>query len=212
MSFMPFFITRKYESGFIVNSLKEQKFSLLFIFLFVALHSYFPQKFERFLVSIIPLVLVVITPFIYFLLSNWKNFKVRLVLMLLLNTAILSAASFYPSQGNIIKMALYIDHNPQVHKILNFEKTLEWIPEKFIAKNNHYQILDIDENSLKDINSENCEQIIVINEFLYEKYQNQLKNFTKKAQFNVNFIESIAYKLNRKNNIRRSPLIVLGCH
>lgn len=211
MSFLPFFISRKYEKGFIRNSLAEQKFSLIFIFLFVALHSYFPQKFERFLVSIIPLVLVVITPFVYFLLSHWKTYRIRLIFLLLLNTAILSAASFHPSQGNIIKMALFIDQHPQVQRVLNFEKTLEWIPEKFIAKNSHYQILDIDENSLVDLRPDNCEQIIVINEFLYEKNQEKLKSFAKKAQFNVNFIETIAYNLNRKNNIRRSPIIVLGC-
>lgn len=211
MSFLPFLITKKYEKGFIWNSLKDQKFSLVFIFLFVALHSYFPQKFERFLVSIIPLVLVVIAPFISFLLTNWKIYRLRLIILLLLNTAILSAASFHPSQGNIIKMALFIDQHPQVQKVLNFEKTLEWIPEKFISKNTNYHILDIDENSLADLKPEACEQIIVVNEFLYEKHRDKLQSFAKKAQFNVNFIETIAYNFNRKNNIRRSPLIVLGC-
>lgn len=211
MSFLPFLITKKYEKGFVVSALKEQKYSLIFIFLFVALHSYFPQKFERFLVSIIPLVLIVMTPFISFFVKNWRQFKIRWSFIILLNFSVLLAASFQPSQGNIIKMALFIDNHPEIKRALNFEKTLEWIPEKFISKNLHYQILDITESSLADLNSSQCDQILVINEFLYEQYQNRLESFSVKGKFGVNFLESIAYKLNRKNNIRRSPLVVLGC-
>lgn len=211
MSFLPFMFTKKYQKGFVVSALKEQKYSLVFIFLFVALHSYFPQKFERFLVSIIPLVLVVMTPFIHFLVINWREYKIRWSFILLLNFSVLLAASFQPSQGNIIKMALFIDHHPEVKKVLNFEKTLEWIPEKFIAKNTQYQILDITEDSIKDLDPHQCEQVLVINEFLYEKNQSLLAAYQIKDNFGVNFLESIAYKLNRKNNIRRSPLVVLGC-
>jgi hypothetical protein len=211
MSFLPFYFTKKYEKNFVVDSLKKQKFSLIFIFLFVALHSYFPQKFERFLISIIPLVLVVMTPFVNFFLTHFREYKVRLSIALVLNFLILIAASFQPSQNNIIKMALFIDNHPEVIKVLNFDKTLEWIPEKFIAKNKHYQIIDINEASIKDFSPQSCENIIVINEFLYEQNKEQLSQFKVKDKFGVNFIESIAYKLNRKNNIRRSPLVILGC-
>lgn len=211
MSFLPFYFSKKYEKNFISTNLIQQKFSLVFIFFFVLLHSYFPQKFERFLISIIPLVLVVITPFLGHLIYNYKQYKWRLSFLALINLILLFTASFRPSQSNIIQMALYIDRHPEVLKVLNYGKTLEWIPEKFIVKNHHYQIIDVDDSGLLDLNHEKCENILVINEYEYKAHPEKFSKFKIKDIFGVNFIEALSYKLNQKNNIRRSPLIVLGC-
>ncbi|MCB0368428.1 MAG: hypothetical protein KDD45_03065 [Bdellovibrionales bacterium] len=211
MGFIPFYFSKKITASFIKNNLVKQKFSLIFVILFVALHSYFPQKFERFLISIIPLILVLMTPFVGFLLRNFKTYKIRLTFLFLINFSVLFAASFQPSQGNIINLSLFIDKHPGINNVLNFEKTLEWIPEKFITNNHNYHIIDINQNQIGTLDPKNCSQVIVINEFLYEKDKYLFKDYKIKDQFNVNFIESIAYKLNRKNNIRRSSLIVLGC-
>ncbi|MCK6599351.1 MAG: hypothetical protein L6Q37_13380, partial [Bdellovibrionaceae bacterium] len=211
MSFFPILITKDFNKAFLLSVLKKNTFSVLFIFFFVALHTYFPQKFERFLVPIIPLFLILLTPFIAHLLKHFKKYKIRLLCLFILNSTILTAAAFQPSQGNIIKMALFIDQHPKIEKIFNFESTIEWLPEKFISKNSQFKIIPISSNSLADIDPSLCENIIVINEFLYEQKKALLSAYDVKAKFGVNFIESLAYRFNKKNNIRRSPLIVLGC-
>ncbi len=210
LTFFPFLWLNVTKKSFTLPVLKKLDYAWVFILLFVALHSYFPQKFERFMVSIIPLLIVLMTPYFTELVLQWPQKQWRLITMGLLNLFILINASFFPSQKNIINMALFIDRHNGIKTIYNLEKTLEWIPEKFIFLNRNYSIVDLNLASIKDQAENNCQSAIIVNDFIFQEQKELLKDFRIIDTFNVNWIESLAYRFNKKNNIRRAPLHVLS--
>lgn len=213
LTFFPFLWISKWSKTFSGTIFKKLDFAWVFILLFVALHSYFPQKFERFMVSIIPLLIVLMTPYFTQLVLMWPRQKWRLVTMATLNMFVLINASFFPSQKNIINTALFIDRHNSIRTIYNLEKTIEWIPEKFIFLNRNYAIVDLTLSGIKDQAENSCQSAIIVNDFIFQEQRELLKDFKIIDTFNVNWIESLAYKFNKKNNIRRAPLHVLSnCH
>ncbi|MBL7544001.1 MAG: hypothetical protein JNL11_09300 [Bdellovibrionaceae bacterium] len=210
LSFFPFLWFNNGGKSFARIVFKKLNYAWVFIALFVALHSYFPQKFERFMVSIIPLLIVLMTPFFTRLVSLWPQKKAALITMGVLNIFILINASFFPSQKNIINMALFIDRHSEIKTIYNLEKTLEWIPEKFIFRNHDYSIVDLSLAAVKDQAEKNCQAAIIVNDFIFQEQRDVLKNFRVVDTFEVNWIERLAYRFNKKNNIRRAPLHVLS--
>jgi hypothetical protein len=210
LSFFPFLYIGNTGKGLARPVFKKLNYAGVFIALFVALHSYFPQKFERFMVSIIPLLIVLMAPFFARLLLMWPHKKWQLITMGVLNLFILINASFFPSQKNIINAALFIDKHNSIKTVYNLEKTIEWLPEKFIFLNRGYTIVDLTLASVKDQPPNNCQAAIIVNDFIWTQEKETLKDYHIVNTFNVNLIESFAYKFNKKNNIRRAPLHVLS--
>ncbi len=210
LSFFPFLWIGNTSKDVVGPVFKKLNYAWVFIALFVALHSYFPQKFERFMVSIIPLLIVLMTPFFTRLVLMWPQKKWQLMTMAVLNVFILINASFFPSQKNIINAALFIDKHHDIKTVYNLDKTIEWIPEKFIFLNRGYSIVDLPLAAVKDQPANNCQAAIIVNDFIWQQEKEALKDFHVVDTFNVNLIERFAYKFNKKNNIRRAPLHVLS--
>jgi hypothetical protein len=210
LSFFPFLWINSGGKSVHTAVFKKLNFAWVFIALFVALHSYFPQKFERFMVSIIPLVIVLMTPYFTRLVFQWPRKKWQLITMGALNLFILINASFFPSQKNIINAALFIDKHNGIKTIYNLDKTLEWIPEKFIYLNRGYSIVDLPLAAVKDQLGNNCQAAIIVNDFILQEQKETFKDFQIIDTFQVNWIERLAYRFNKKNNIRRAPLHVLS--
>lgn len=210
LTFFPFLWINNMSKDVVGPIFKKLNFAWVFIALFVALHSYFPQKFERFMVSIIPLVIVIMTPLFTRLVLMWPQKKWQLITIGVLNVFILINASFFPSQKNIINAALFIDRHGEIKTIYNLEKTIEWIPEKFIFLNRGYSLVDMPLSAVKDQPANSCQSAIIVNDFIWQQHKEELKGFRVIDTFPVNLIEGLAYKFNKKNNIRRAPLHVLS--
>lgn len=215
LTFFPFLWINNMSKPVLGPVFKKLDYAWVFIALFVALHSYFPQKFERFMVSIIPLIIVIMTPFFTRLVLLWPQKKWQLVTIGILNLFILVNASFYPSQKNIIDTALFIDKHNEIKTFYNLDKSIEWIPEKFIFLNRGYSIVDLTMSGIKDLAmtdlvKTNCTSAIIVNDFIWQQQREALKEFQIVGTFQVNLIERLAYRFNKKNNIRRAPLHVLS--
>lgn len=210
LSFFPFLWFNNTGKDIALPVFKKLNYAWVFIALFVVLHSYFPQKFERFMVSIIPLLIVLMTPFFTRLVLMWPQKKWQLITMGALNLFILVNASFYPSQKNIIDAALFIDRHHDIKTYYNLEKTIEWLPEKFIYLNRDYSIIDLPLTAMKDQPSNHCQSATIVNDFIWQQQKETLKDFHIVDTFNVNLIERFAYRFNKKNNIRRAPLHVIS--
>jgi hypothetical protein len=193
-------IFHRVSSIWLFDYLKKYRSLLTMGLLFIFLHSLFAQKFERFLIPLLPLILVLLTPWIA---SLWENghYK-RLGSAILLNMALWGAASFQPAQDNIIKMALYLDKNPQIKSVYRIDQIPEWIPTAFI-QNPQFQFLDISKQALEKLKL-NCQERIVLPTDLNILAMN--KSWTIEAHFTVNWMESIAYRFNPNNNRRRTEL------
>ncbi len=209
LTLAPFFIM-KYPAGFWKAHLRSQRLNLIFIFLFVFLHSLFPQKFERFLISILPLLIFFMARIFrqVFLEKDFRPWRWRS--LILLNFFLFLPATFSPAQKNIIGLARFLDQHPEYNQVFSLNDTLTWIPEIFIEKSRPHMVQITDEQ-WTSLNPKDCSQILVLNSYYAEVFADQLKNFRLLEKFPVNYIEDLAYRMNKKNNLRRTPLLVYGC-
>lgn len=209
LTLSPFFIM-KYPTGFWRNHLRAQRLNLIFIFLFVFLHSLFPQKFERFLISILPLLIFFMAHPFRHLYAEKVRRPFRWYSLLFVNFFLFIPASFSPAQKNIIGLARFFDQHPQFNQVLTVNETLTWIPEIFVEKSRP-RMTQISEEQLPSLDAKDCSQVIVVNSYYAELLKTQLERFRLIEKFPVNYIEDLAYRLNKKNNLRRTPLLVYGC-
>ncbi len=208
MTFLPFFI-KKYSPEVMSTGFKKLRSVWLIVFLFVFLHSLFPQKWERFLISIIPLLLFLLFPFLWELQKNFKNHKFRLISLYTLNGLIFFVASFFPPQKNLIEMSRYLNQHPEITKIHRLHDTPGWITEAFILDKKFHFVESTSEDLVRE-NWNDCQNAVVLARHDLVANEELTKKLQLKAQFNVNLIEQLAYKLNPKNNARRVQLNLYG--
>jgi len=135
--------------------------------LFILLHAFFAQKFERFMIPVVPLVFVLITPVVLDYFSRFKQHRWRLGFLLALNMPLFFIAAFFPSQKNIIEVALFLDQHQQIKNVYYLADTPEWIPEAFIEHKNHQmKVLPEKEmlTRLTDASSVGAEDLILVPE------------------------------------------------
>lgn len=211
ITLMPFFI-KKYSIDFLKKQVTEQRSLYIILFLFLFLHSLFPNKWERFVISIVPLLILVLFPFLHEMQSQFRKYRFRLGSLYIINFFLFLLASFFPAQKNLIDMSLYLDQNPHIKKIHRLNETPGWITEAFILKKN-FEFIESNEQLLNNEKWDNCEAALVLGQPLLEKYQEITKKLVLKKQFDVNLIEQWAYKLNPDKNPRRVRLyFYTGCN
>lgn len=210
MCLTPFFI-KKYPRDFLIKSLKPLRSLWMFVFLFVFLHSLFPQKWERFVISIVPILIMLVFPFLYYLQQNFSQHRARLISLYSVNGILFFVASFFPPQKNLIEMSRYLDRHPEIVKVHRVNDTPGWITEAFIL-NKRFEFIAADETKLANVDWADCGQAVVIGAFDLPNYSGLAAKLHLKAEFNVNLIEQAAYRLNPKNNQRRVKLYLYsGC-
>lgn len=205
------FLFAKYPAGYIKSELKKYRVAWLFLILFVALHNMFPQKWERFLVSIFPILMVATAPFFWQLWKERSRRKARWISLIIFNTILLIPASFTRPQNAILELALQLDKHPEITKVYRTEGQPEWFPEVFVAKKT-YEVLDIPNGTLPaQWPAIDCQSWVIINEDQKIKYGEQLNAFKVAQELPSNWIERLAYKLNPNNNQRRASMYAVTC-
>jgi hypothetical protein len=210
VAFIPFFI-KKYPKEFVFEYLKKYRSLLIILGLFVFLHSLFPQKWERFIISVVPLLIFLVFPFLWYLHKSFNKYKWRLSSLYLINFILFFVASFFPAQKNLIEMSLYLNEHPEIKKIHRVADTPGWITEAFIL-DKKFEFIESNREILKAVDWTDCSSVFVLGEAQNEEYKEITQNLKTKAEFNVNLIEQLAFKTNPKNNLRRVKLkIYSGC-
>jgi hypothetical protein len=270
MTFLPFLI-KKYPSEVLLQSFKRLRTTWMILFLFVFLHSLFPQKWERFMISVIPTMLFLVFPYLLYLQQNFSQHKVRLISLYSLNGLVFFLASFFPPQKNLIEMSRYLNDHPEIKRIHRVNNTPEWITDAFVynklaeeeglAKQQQlesrrvqpmgtgvvgtgaegasagtvaaggadgangtgpvpeptvrsdrsdikkgYEFIESNKALIADENWRDCSVALVLAKHDLPEYAEITSKLKLRAQFNVNLIEQLAYKLNPKNNARRVEL------
>lgn len=208
---VPFFI-QKYPQGFVWALIKKYRVFWLILALFVFLHSLFPQKWERFVVSVIPIMLLLAFPFLYEMQQNYQKHKSRLIFLYTLNFILFLVASFFPAQKNLIEMSLYLDQHPEIKKVYRIADTPGWITEAFIL-DKRFEFVESNVAEIKAVDwKSNCDQALVIGQAQQEEVADLTQHLFAKAQFDVNLIEQLSFKLNPTKNLRRVQLkLYTGC-
>jgi hypothetical protein len=208
--FFPWLIA-KYPTGFLKAYFHRYRSLLIILALFLLLHSMFANKFERFLISMIPVLLFLMAPLLGYFIENFRRYRWRLGSMLLLNFLLWMPASFFPAQGNIIELARFMDRHPEYTALISVDNSIEWVPDAFIRAP-LFAIQQVNAAQLQTVDSKDCHNLVAVNEKTLQGQREYLeKNFRALDHFTVNAIESVAYKLNAEHNVRRSPLTVFGC-
>lgn len=210
IGFIPFFI-KKYPAQLTAGYLRQNRSLLFMVGLFVFLHSLFPQKWERFIISLIPILIMLIYPFLYHLHLEFRKNRIRLLLLHTLNGSLFVVASFFPAQKNLIDMSRFLNDHPEVKTIYRVDSTPEWITEAFILKKN-FNFIDLEPSLLNTVDWNDCSRMLVLSEAQEEKFKPLTDRLRLRAGFDVNLIEQLAYKFNPKNNLRRVKLSLFsGC-
>lgn len=208
---VPWLIAR-YPQGFLKDYFKRYRSLYIILALFLLLHSMFANKWERFMISMIPVMIFMMVPMISYFVQNWAQRKMRMISLLVVNFIFWFPASFFPAQKNITDLARYMDEHPEYKYLISIDLTIDWIPDAFM-RNVYYNVSHVYTKDFQKLPmSDKCDYIIALNEKAYEANKDFLaEKFSFLARFDVNVIESIAYKLNPENNVRRSPLMIYGC-
>lgn len=210
MTFLPFFI-KKYPKEIWQTSFHQQRTLWVILFLFIFLHSLFPQKWERFMISVIPILLFLVFPYLLHLQQNFHQHKARLIGLYSLNGLVFVIASFFPPQKNLIEMSRYLNLHPEIQKIHRVNNTPEWITDAFIL-NKRYEFIESNAQLIHGENWADCSKALVLATRDVPQFQDVVERLQLKAQFSVNLIEQLAYKMNPKNNARRVQLnLYSGC-
>lgn len=205
------FLFAKYPAGFIKSELKKYRTAWIFLALFVLLHNMFPQKWERFLVSIFPILMVATAPFFWQLWKERRQRKARWISLIILNTILLIPASFTRPQNAILELALNLNKHPEITKVYRTEGQPEWFPEVFVAQKS-YVVTDIQNGATpSQWPPIDCQTWVIINEDQKNQYGDQLKNFAIAQKLPSNWIERLAYKLNPSKNQRRASMYAYTC-
>jgi hypothetical protein len=198
-----------------VTNLKSQRSLWISSVLFIFLHSLFSQKFERFMIPVIPLFMLVFSGLVFQLIQK-KELSLKAVFALgfclVFNFVLFFPASFGPSQINIINLALFIDKNPQFSEIYNINESITWIPDVFIdSKNRPLGFNEKPKADLEGLSAQSCEVLVIVNEKNKLKFANDIDKYKLIQILDVNLIERVAFKLNPIHNERRSPLYLYSC-
>lgn len=204
IALVPFFIA-KYPKLFLKEQWTKYRGLYVVLFLFVFLHSLFPNKWERFLISLLPLFVLILFPYLKYLIDNFSKYKFRLVFLFSLNGILFLIASFFPAQKNLIEISRFLDQNSEIKKVYRVANTPEWITEAFILKP-QFQFVDADVAELSKVDWLDCSNTLVVGEAQAEVLKDSVRSLKQIAVFNVNLIEQLAFKLNPEKNIRRVQL------
>lgn len=205
MMWGPFWISRK-SGELLKKSWQQHKIYWVYIILLIGLHSLFPQKWERFVIPVLGLMLLIIADWLQ---SFWnQGAQKRIITLAIVNGILWVPSTFFPAQKNIMDMARHLDAHPEIHEVIRFNETPQWITEVFIRRK------DWKWSDVKTLPGEfmTCDARLVMNQNDFEKVRPQ--NLVVERIFETNLIEKVAYKLNPEKNIRRTPLVLLknkGC-
>ena len=188
--------------------------------LFLSTHMIFSNKFERFLIPIVPTLLLLVMPFWLELWQSRNARRIRWSLALIFNFALWPVVSFFTPQSNIIDLCFYLNNHESITQAQFDIQTFNLFPEAFIARPVQIQMINTNE-VLENLSQESAAPgtngsagkywILSKSDFLdwAEKHPEIKDRYLVEAWFQPNLIEKIAFKLNPEKNFRRQTIFLV---
>jgi hypothetical protein len=202
----PFWLSRK-TGPMLKAQWPEHQVYWVYIFLLVGLHSLFPQKWERFLIPVMGLLILILADWIEYF---WRQSShKRIFSLIVVNAIVWIPATLFPAQKNIMDMSRYLDVHPEILQVFRLHKNPQWITEVFIRRKD-WKWVEVDEIPTQPLT---CDARLVMNIHDFEKFQvgeaPLNERFAVEKVFETNLIEKVAYRFNPEKNVRRTPLVLL---
>lgn len=174
--------------------------ALLFWFIFTLAHSVVVHKEERFMVPMLPIFFILLTPLATY---TWKHSKRRTTIFYALNFSLLPLASLNASQTNLINAARFVAHHPEFKSVVGVDGTLFNFPNAFIPR--PLTIKDISSADLTKGTAFQCGEILLIRKDIRESIA-KLEYMQFLGSSEPGFLEWVVIKLNPSKNKRRGPI------
>lgn len=203
----PFFISR--FKGF--NGKEEYRFLgpvLYSVLLFVGGHSLIPHKEERFLIPVLPLILILLVPLVdYFLRTSQVK---RIGSLVVTNGLLLIVGSFQISQFNSIGLVRFLHSHHEIQKLYVFTGSLHHFPISYGLRP-EMKIdnagPEFDPTSAED---DDCPFTLAIRDDLLEKGKDALTGLKLVRSFEPEPAEKLLIALNPTSNGRRRTIHLYG--
>lgn len=184
----------------------RQRAAILMLALFIAEHSIFPNKFERFLVPILPVVLILMIAPVRDLLTPGRSGMFRRAGFVGLNALLFVGAVFFEPQGPLLDLVRFTNSHPEIRGLANIDQTVTWYPDVFQDRP-----VPVRPITLGEVRTLACDEVIVARQSQAEAILRADPKLVRRAEVSPGPIDWLAYKLNPKHNARRSPLVLIGC-
>ena len=179
--------------------------TLVYLLTFLIAHSLVPHKEDRFMVPILGIILILMTPLLnYFLVTPGNQWRVWYFLGL--NLILLPLASYNIAQNNTIGLVRFLHHNPQIKTVVGVDETLLLYPKAFSLS----PVTDIKMSSedVSQLRGGDCDSVIAVRHDLKNGLSNLDDFYSKVAEFRPGILEQIIVLANPKRNFRRGAIEV----
>ncbi len=184
--------------------------------LFVLCHLAFSNKFERFMIPILPILLVLVLPLWYELWQKRQEHKWRWTLVFALNFLIWPVSSFFTSQANALNLCFYLNQHKEIQDLTLDLDTFSIFPGAFIERPMHADFVNrvrVLESLTESAQSMGPTQYWVLAKKDYTDWQqshsNLVRTYKIEAEFDPNLIEKLAFLMNPTKNYRRQTIYLI---
>lgn len=207
ISFLAFFLGLKnfpYKQTFF-----KYRYYWTGIILFILVHSAIPHKEERFLIPLLPVCFVCMSPFFVHLYENRKKYKFRWISLISINFLLWFFVVSTPAQNNAISFARYLRDKNNIH-LIQYPAEAKLMMYTLFFERDDVAVEKVPFDSLINLNKENCQDHYLFRYDLYEKIKkNPTYEFVEK--FDPGLLEYLIVLGNPSHNARRGPLYLMKC-
>ncbi|MBY0370119.1 hypothetical protein K2X33_05495 [bacterium] len=168
-----------------------------YLVIFTLAHSISPHKEDRFIVPVLPLLLVCLVPLLDFLWEGHARWRLRWFLAL--NGVLLFAVTLSIPQNNVVSLAGWLTRHSQIQAVDALDGALAIRPQAFIART-----IEWGSFASADYSPRDCSRLVVTR-WDVPLPENWLSRFRPVARFHPTGLEALLVHTNPRN-ARRGPL------
>ncbi|TGK03430.1 hypothetical protein EHO58_13485 [Leptospira selangorensis] len=188
--------------------------TILFSVLFLLVHSAIPHKEERFLLPILPLLLILLSP----LCAYWRGIEkgrmsVRRILFLIVNFLLLDLLSFFTIQNNTIELVRYLNFHKEIKELYVYRDSIPHLPVSYAYREplERYELIEsLDQNMQPKIQNfdpfKSCSAVLAIRKDYVMNGVDPDPPWILVGNFQSSPLEELAVFLNQNKNKRRASL------
>ncbi|NBX76091.1 MAG: hypothetical protein EBQ92_06010, partial [Proteobacteria bacterium] len=184
---------------------------LFFFFTFVVAHSLIPHKEERFMVPVLILFLVLLTPLAHFWIFEKRSFW-RVAYFCVLNFTLLPLASFSVPQNNVISLVRFFNDHEEIETVYAFEDAVVLEPKAFSLRK--FKAVPFTQEISHFTVEQGCRSVLAVREDKYKTHPDFGTGFPIRGIFKPGPLEALLVRLNPRQNARRGSIYLLaprGC-
>ena len=178
-------------------------------FLFLLAHSAIPHKEERFLIPVLPLLLISVAPPVEWLFFEIRS-RIRMTAILITNLVLLFFASFTISQYNSIGLVRMLNNHREIRKIYLFQGTMSHVPISYGYRPDLVLEVTPPGSPLLSRTPEDCPFTAAIREDLKPLVEPSLKGLVPLEKFPPSPVEKLLILGNPSSNKRRNTILLYG--